>query len=1446
MNHLTVNAALYLAGPYQSLQADAPCHFALSLSAGRSSEWQASDGEVRAAWLESLLPWQFAGACTALALYIVDTDGKTVALGTAPRLAGDGSADAMLPALRQTILDKLKSPELEPRLRFAWGGEAAEASVIAGTPAAPDLAPQASTATLPAIVLLHTLATLPPRLAQGLGTTLYFRCDAEQVKTIRTASTLIAVPDRLRDALQNDEFAIDQAPLATDGHFLCAATAADGPRVRTPGLSLATVQGAAIPDEMKTYWLPVRSAVDQHLSNIEQLVTELLHTVPTIQSVHAGQLIARRETGAWLRVKGEDAVPAQAERFLQLAQATAASMDAALESHGNAEGGELVARRAALLKAALEPGGPVRQRLYDALLAELGRQWDAVLAAIRAAPGFAGVTLASAPIVEQFLAQRFPLAEPDGNRAAGPGDAMPFCVGQTDTRLMHWNDGSAASGGTALELEQVAGVAVLVRRGGAASPWRLVTAGLPVVSELDAPFDGNPAHFPKDSWLAQMQPAPLTSAYVNHLLSADYSYDGSPMRTADPLHHVHDTALANEGAGANETGRAGQPPHAFTLVPFSLQGAGWIAPEVAIEGRAECKAPPLRYGDSYDVAACVIDKVGAMPALLSGPYPWQIDFARLAGLAPPTAASIRYLRRVLPGPLRLACIDPASKQRMRDWPAIDSGVALRGFEYLDAQTRTRSVAAPVLGDDASVPALLISADQDRLVASPSRTVQLIPPTIDEHTLLRWAMPAQGAANPELAVATLKTALTTIHQKRLDRMQADASAVSVIDATGMPHDPAITALWVTGSWVDRAGREHTSFGGGVVLRLDRIPADAYTLKDFPAIQFVASAGAVAELQLTSATVATLTLPPGSFAIVNVAPLIDSTIWSARFHGALQTHLMAQAPDHFVALNPNRLMVEHAVGELPGPADVYKALQLSRGERSVEVRMRGLTDGLPFIASFTLKRQRWIWRNRPLVDLDTATADAVPAGERWRLLASGLPLPAFSPLERERDSDVMRAYDDLAVLDHGLADRPDHGDNYPRGADGAPTDDALLLTDLLDGITGADYLRYGVTLRSRYAAIFKASARSAAEVTGAIPADRWRRLTMPYRGDSQRLRPPKVLAIVPMTQSFDAADSAAPPSGGSTPLLILLDDIWFREYGPGERLEVRLALEPADLGETVEAARPYRVGGLPDHYLADIPDPAQPYSGPSYYGKHLATEADDLTHPQLLNVFGPFGYSFDRSGNAALGNATAFIAYPPDAVKPHSAMFLRLARYLDLPSAGGRSILTAAQPVYTLPDARKLACSTAAGQPGLLTLKADGSIAADGVALCCDPGAHAAARANYFYCLLVSEVANDGGRGVQVELPRAMVFLDGKVIPERFTNPQHLTASTAGPYRGRVLELLLNGKDARRDDLLGTTDLLQFWRQLLPEAGDQPRAGTDASAMVRRVSLAFDVSVAASHG
>ena len=1155
---------------------------------------------------------------------------------------------------------------------------------------------------------------------------------------------------------------------------------------------------------LQTYWLPTSDSRLDSLAAIEDTVAHALNFRARITAL-APELLAK---AGITRPNVTDAI-ADANAFIELAR-NAFSEDKPADP--------VVVRD--LIREVLK-----KKNFSSELRAAIAR------GLVKKVNEVAGVT-GTWPIDKPSFAVFADFLVPDSTtiRPVLPGEGIDVLLGDAQTRLRH--DDPAETGNDS-DHAQIAELGVLVRRAPTEPDlfdrdWSLATASVAVLGKLD----GN------ERFWGSEQPETLPhsdkaivrgikSAFINGLTSTDITYFGMPL------------AAATIGSGLHgEVGKEEKPATNFEeMLPLSYQAVGPVRNEIDQSQSPFCMVPPLRYGDWYQFAGFVIDRAGGVPAELtagatrplSSAFRWDLLKAHAIPALdnpptePPRYLPIQFLRRVPVGEINVRPIPNATPDKAPEWPALPAGVILRSREWLSAH-------AP---KSESAPALLLSDGDDFVVKNPLVRFRVSPPVLDEHTITRWMMPqalfaGEDPARAQAELVKLNEVLTDIHQKRDAAPPDKPDWKRELDV--LPFDPAVSRIGLRCIIVDESG---------LTSETRRFLAAGH-------VTLSATFGSTNSVDADG----DITLAPGSFAVLELVPLVSMSDFVRRFEEEAMRELVEDEPwvdggDEFQAFRPARVLVEAATKSLP-PADaLYDALSLSElANGAIDVSLV-TKDGLPlasmaFVDRYELARQRWVWRNRPifLTERDANGNIVVSSGEPRQ---SELP-SELGATGRDDELRVLK-FDVLAELDRGLVDRGRIGGRVNRAADSTPLPAPRLMIDDRDAVSHADYLRFGCTLISRYEGILKrgkerveASSPHADKTKSELEPKRvWRRVTAKFRGDSSRLKAPKVLAILPLTQGLGDIIPMADVSADANPFLIVLDEIWFREYGAGECLNVEVVLETKEIGEEPGDERPFRVGPLPDHYVETH------LNGSAFKKKRLFDESTDQEQDEiggnrhLFPVFGPFGHSLDRSGNEALANATAFIAFAPTGVAPHYAAFVRLRRVLR--RVDGAVIAEgppgATYALYTQPDARQLI------GPEDVSLRIEGLGYKD-LTLDLSPAADTDPRVatQYRYLLIVGAGLHDFGRGSDLFLPEhAAWLLPGKAL-RWVEGSQPLPP---GAYVGRVLELLLNGRFPIGDSPLENKEKVKTLQTILANLFVNDGSLEDAPAMIRRISPSFTVTI-----
>lgn len=997
-----------------------------------------------------------------------------------------------------------------------------------------------------------------------------------------------------------------------------------------------------------------------------------------------------------------------------------------------------------------------------------------------------------------------------------------FALGEEANELIHLHPKDQQEAEWSDAFTAVSGFGVMVRRASPgqdlkARPWKLVTGGtarLASGATLDVPLS-----------------IPQRIVFDRDVWRADTEYAGMPLLSRSHLDDAYvETGHGAEGIAAGDEGLIAYAPPA---------------------GIAQLAAPPLRYGDRYEVAAFVMDQGGGLPvALAKTDAPWVLEPSALDNPALATGAALHEVKYLRSTPCGDLAIVPTNANG--EWPQLPHDVTLRSKEWWLATVKGAVQA----------PAVLLREPQDATIRTSvpvQTTFAIYPPSIDEHVLLRWAAPPVGAMTQPLMDA-LATAYTQLLLARVAGAQPARAQEFVV------HDPAVKRIGIRASFVDRANGPVAP----VTQVIELTPGDASRPFVMSPVVVEVIAGGARNVSAKAGKLI-IKVPAGEFVCLEMFPLVELTELAERFdRDAIAAELATDVTfAGYAAFKPAAFLAETATSNMPSRSDLYAGFAVdyvhdAHPREPVECRFEQDVEFLAMVNGFTVEREKWVWRNLPMASRNDLAG--LSGAELLRRLSGALPDAAFTQPDTD---DRVTAWETIAKIDNGLSSRPPVTAIWPRatpsaGHAGGTAATTVLLRDSLEGSPQGMYLRYRLNVTSRYAAVIEPAPQP---VHMAQDAQTWRRQAAPFRG--ARIKPLKILGLIPLTETV----ATAPPGfgDGARPFMVLLDETWFREYGINERLEVVLALENPEIladdgsGQAAEQRdkRPYRIGPLPDHHLPKaLPAGADPYEKARYFNATLTNEEGASAAAMQLQAFGPFGFTMDSTADEALANATAFIVTPPAGwnVAPHWAMFVKLRRVLDYPATSTaharevRSEWSDAKSVYTLPDARTI-CT---GDGSAVYDKAAKQLSlTGGLTWTLDPVAEgvnpaSAARADYRYFLMVSRLVTDAGSESEKEVPlglfRVSAPATSSLSPGMPVDAAWVGtgAPPLGELKGRLLEVWaearLDGVPSRLD---GARTPTEFWDGLLKpiegfgEAGREDPQQEDAAGMIRRVSHAFPV-------
>jgi hypothetical protein len=1443
-------------GPRASLQQD-DVHFALQVAVGFGDE--AGDDTQRAAAACISLPWNAMGDDVVLCAFLAVP-------GAVPRAVGVQTIPAEVldefgKELRAHI--NARAGELamaDPRPKFAW----------AVNPEVNDGVTESTDAALVWPALIQTLANLPPPLSSLCRATWYGKCatgNFDEV-TLRDA-VLFLVPaqfKRIKSELWDEQTFVLQAPAAVTGakcepyQFTYKAMDATEASALTPGIDLSSLTDNVDAFGLDSYWLGAVDSRGTTLESVDQQVDKAMDADFQVKAIDASviePLIEIRDATLPLLNERRNALAAALHAFASNIAGTDAqpASNAPPAAHAKWERGRRERIDGILLRLKSQVGETQRDRLRQVLQDRCSEWWASVLInddlkekLTKSGLLFKGESLAlrdagtlALPLLDHVL----PLESEIRPHPVLPGEGIDFHVGSESNRLVHENEDNADQQGHLAEIESVG---VLVRRSARAesledSAWRLVTAGVPVIdphgTELTHRAWGAVPGEPDLSHGNFAVPRGLGAAFVDGVLRNDHLYLGVPLAAGTALAFVHDRSEFETATDGN----FGKQRLAY----LSFERVAPIKAEVGPAISGACAAPPLRYGDWYEIAGFVTDRAGGLPAEMAGEMPWQIDFRKLPSLLPQRApARMQFRRRVpvgeiniLPGIGGLVVI--RDKQVKADWPGLPKGVTLRAREWLDAKH----------GGSDNGPSLLLGNGLPGTLDDHVFSAE--PPRLDEHTLQRWLMPAIGSADAAAELQALRDEMTRIFVARDKLVEGDEDEVRetadaiILGQQLLPHDPAVSLVMVRITRVDELERE--------TLQLTHLPREVsaelpFTWKSCP-IHCRRPAIPARSGMLD------VPLAEGHFACIEFLPAVERDVFEARMDAQALAGLFDPKPVEYlggtyILFNPSRVLVEHATRRMPAAADLYDAFELRLDGRGAVIAAFNADAAMPnlqFVDRFELKRQRWAWRNVPLTHPSIKDAS----------LVSGLPRELMYPRTRDTHENVHR-FDVLATVDRGLVDRGSVSGAMPRGADSSILAAADIFTDDRDAMSSADYLRFGLKVRSRYAGVFgkedpnvQASGPGSSLEPGGLAS--WRRIVARYRGSEADIKALKILTVLPLTKSLEldprTGEETTVDSSRPTPHVALLDESWFREYGQGEELEARVVLVRREIGDDADDRRPFAIGPLPDHYLTAANDDQDP---PYYRGTMSTDAAEDPLPMFTLPAFGPFGYSLDRSGNEALANATAFVIFPPEDVHPHWVMHVQFRRVLrglhakDDAGQGDVEVLKGpwsdTHPLQTLPDSAALCRATDRNKDMRLKMRKGegGRFLLTPEACVLDlhpygPEVPPLVQKQYRYLLIVGPIVSDGGRGVDIMLPEHAFWLeDASTAKSLGTGTPVIDGQVIA---GRILEVVTNGRyDPGQAPIDAAQSMRSLFRDhLLSDQGAMPV--NDAHGAIRRISRQFIV-------
>ncbi len=315
---------------------------------------------------------------------------------------------------------------------------------------------------------------------------------------------------------------------------------------------------------------------------------------------------------------------------------------------------------------------------------------------------------------------------------------------------------------------------------------------------------------------------------------------------------------------------------------------------------------------------------------------------------------------------------------------------------------------------------------------------------------------------------------------------------------------------------------------------------------------------------------------------------------------------------------------------------------------------------YAATASLYSQRWSWRGHPQAEIGERKARDGLVNSGW---TSGLAETAFIG---RRDEDVGDIIVRRLEKAHLYAGRGNIGEPVPAKPATA------MFTKALDWRAGLNLWRFGLSVTSRYAPLFRQrqSPEERARMESGAPA--WAAQAVPDRPSGRSIARPGLALVLPLTEPLMAG-------GATPPLLALFNERVYANFNLADGIDVavevarhpytlseqraeleRLKKNPDDNEEAIRELeqmlrdQPQKATDTLKHWQEFGPDP-------------IRTAAAHDGSPVLLRTDGPLGYTFDAETEAGrFDHAGLLISPVAQPYRPWSMIKLRFRR-LEAPEA-----------------------------------------------------------------------------------------------------------------------------------------------------------------------------------
>ncbi|MBL8189605.1 MAG: hypothetical protein JNK38_16460 [Acidobacteria bacterium] len=806
---------------------------------------------------------------------------------------------------------------------------------------------------------------------------------------------------------------------------------------------------------------------------------------------------------------------------------------------------------------------------------------------------------------------------PNAAESVDEGDSSPTEISQGVTiqvdRLAKFVEGDSSDAQDFLR--RIAGVGVLMRQapsGSLPSAWRCLN-----LAELRAekPSADNDQTL---KLVFSKSLAPYRLTYQNDLRQALVTYNDNPLIAKSPAAKLSGGVNLEDEFDDGSVVRIEYTP--------AHKNSDWA------------KLPPLKFGQTYDLAAFVIGNSGALPKELTDGHPAKLR-ASTEGFQPdlsPYLRRVKYLRRVRVGKPRFASqqigkvgrpeiqLPRIPKQvlplagELKLKPESVSGIPLPDPSE-DMTFQDNNLSAPVVNAGAqNLPLLLLPYRNGKDLQS-TFVFGLRKPATDLTTWNRWMAKDQDAeTGTEKPTAKKREQVWADYHRKAPKDASQAEQDNREDIT--LDDPAAADFFVAELVPMRAKGMTTS----KVVTVLTSPSQANAgvkLAQAPPVRVTCKLG---ELSSIKSEIGQLTVEVGFGEVVELRIYVPvDSKWfddesQRRFHKLPTPPAGAwkKFEDRFYLFSPLRLILEGVSNELPPAQELWRAIRpVATGSRLAVHFDRGVstpTNKFDYVAKVDLRRQLWRWQGRPLAEFPALSTAK-------QLEINKLP-----------DDDTSGSTATHAFLwdAEGFGDRGDDDYMLTSTAIGLTDSSPVLFEDDRSQDRRALYYRFAVRAHSRYQGLltnnfpeFVDSSRHAlpsVPESSTSPVDRWKRHLLDCRWQDE-VPKPQVKFVVPLTESASAGSATNARMPG---LLVVLNETWYEVGGLAEKL----------VAELQQVSNPFENKEIPQFG----PDPI--LTGDSWSGD-----------PVKLDVSQPIGHTFDTDTEAPLFVASSCVLSLPDLPK-----------------------------------------------------------------------------------------------------------------------------------------------------------------------------------------------------